>query len=534
MDQVESIKFLNVGKLDFKSKKELRGEWRRKADALIPELQHKTVSPASLAELANDPEAWQGIGIRPEKKASELPLLEGGKGKSLILDFGEHHVGYFVLSMHIADGYCDSPVFLRLLAAELPFELAYKAENFKGGLSQAWIQEEFIKIDVLPGSIRLPRRYACRYLRIDVLATPGALIFDSVAFDTVSAANYLPPAPEHLSALEKEIYTAGCRTLRDCMQTCFEDGPKRDRRLWLGDLYLEAKVNAVTYRNFRLVERCLYLLAADIDERGMLPACAFEQKGMRTKCFIPDYSLLFPALLLEHGKASGNREIMEEFYPLAAHQAELFQDFLQEDCTLRNTGSYWFFVDHDAKLEKETSEFCIYLFALRNLAELARLLNREDDKAEFLGNYSHWREIVRRKTMDPDTGLLLSGKNRQISEASQIWGVLSGVLNAGEGRRALAKMKKLPDVIRSRNPYLLHYLLEAYCICGQEEKAYALIRDYWGGMIRLGADTFWEVFDPAGSSPVLYGDAHLVSACHAWSCTPCLFLQKKGSAPEIS
>ena len=72
MDQVESIKFPNVGKLDFKSKKELRGEWRRKADALIPELQHKTVSPASLAELANDPEAWQGIGIRPEKKASEL------------------------------------------------------------------------------------------------------------------------------------------------------------------------------------------------------------------------------------------------------------------------------------------------------------------------------------------------------------------------------------------------------------------------------------------------------------------------------
>ena len=46
--------------------------------------------------------------------------------------------------------------------------------------------------------------------------------------------------------------------------------------------------------------------------------------------------------------------------------------------------------------------------------------------------------------------------------------------------------------------------------------------------------SIWEVFDPDGIVPVLYGDPCLVSACHAWSCTPCLFLQKKGSAPEIS
>ena len=36
------------------------------------------------------------------------------------------------------------------------------------------------------------------------------------------------------------------RTLRDCMQTVFEDGPKRDRRLWLGDLRLQALANYAT------------------------------------------------------------------------------------------------------------------------------------------------------------------------------------------------------------------------------------------------------------------------------------------------
>ena len=185
---------MNFSELNFNidSFAELRGKWRAKADALIPVLQHRLVVPESLAELVDDPEAWQGMRAVPMEEASKLSLLEWKKGESLILDFGEHHVGYFTLAMRIAGDYCDSPVSLRLLAAELPFELAYRAENFKGSLSQAWIQEEYIKIDVLPGTVRLPRRYACRYLRIDVIATPGTLVFDRIEFDTVSAANYLP------------------------------------------------------------------------------------------------------------------------------------------------------------------------------------------------------------------------------------------------------------------------------------------------------------------------------------------------------
>ena len=71
--------------------------------------------------------------------------------------------------------------------------------------------------------------------------------------------------------------------------------------------------------------------------------------------------------------------------------------------------------------------------------------------------------------------------------------------------------------------------------CGEEEKARKLIDDYWGGMIRLGADTFWEVFDPSGTAPVvLYGDIYLVSACHAWSCTPCFFLRRWHDADSES
>ena len=46
------------------------------------------------------------------------------------------------------------------------------------------------------------------------------------------------------------------------MQTVFEDGPKRDRRLWMGDLRIQALTNYQTYKKSSLVKACLYLFAA--------------------------------------------------------------------------------------------------------------------------------------------------------------------------------------------------------------------------------------------------------------------------------
>lgn len=52
-----------------------------------------------------------------------------------------------------------------------------------------------------------------------------------------------------------------CRTLHNCMQTVFEDGPKRDRRLWMGDLRMQALANYETYQKNDMVKACLYLFA---------------------------------------------------------------------------------------------------------------------------------------------------------------------------------------------------------------------------------------------------------------------------------
>ena len=53
------------------------------------------------------------------------------------------------------------------------------------------------------------------------------------------------------------------------------------------------------------------------------------------------------------------------------------------------------------------------------------------------------------------------------------------------------------------------------------------IREYFGGMLRLGATTLYEQFDPNETGPeryAMYGHPFEKSLCHAWSCNPIYLL----------
>jgi hypothetical protein len=71
-------------------------------------------------------------------------------------------------------------------------------------------------------------------------------------------------------------------------------------------------------------------------------------------------------------------------------------------------------------------------------------------------------------------------------------------------------------------------VVEAMALSGLEEEALLLVKNYWGGMVERGADTFWEVFDPSDSAYSPYNDVHVNSFCHAWSCTPTWFFRSVG------
>ena len=106
-----------------------------------------------------------------------------------------------------------------------------------------WIEEEQIHIDTIPSEIKLPRRYAFRYVMIEILDLSNKfnLIVEDAFCTAVSSVDdeelcEFQAQSKQLARLDQ----IACRTLHNCMQTVFEDGPKRDRRLWMGDLRMQA------------------------------------------------------------------------------------------------------------------------------------------------------------------------------------------------------------------------------------------------------------------------------------------------------
>lgn len=59
--------------------------------------------------------------------------------------------------------------------------------------------------------------------------------FANITATAVTSVTTPPPPPPHpLSPFHNQIDQVGMATLRDVMQTSFEDGARRDRRLWIG------------------------------------------------------------------------------------------------------------------------------------------------------------------------------------------------------------------------------------------------------------------------------------------------------------
>ena len=96
--------------------------------------------------------------------------------------------------------------------------------------------------------------------------------------------------------------------------------------------------------------------------------------------------------------------------------------------------------------------------------------------------------------------------------------ILSGVMPAGMAARAVKK--GLDGGIGMNTPYMHHYYVTALLLSGQRAAAERHLREYWGGMIAAGDDTFREYWDPADPDGSPYGGRIVNSYCHAWSCSP--------------
>ena len=104
--------------------------------------------------------------------------------------------------------------------------------------------------------------------------------------------------------------------------------------------------------------------------------------------------------------------------------------------------------------------------------------------------------------------------------------ILAEVVDQEKGRAVLKELERRKPEKGMVSPYMNHHFTEAMIQCGMKEEALEYMKYYWGGMIRLGADTFWELYNPENPAESPYGSSIVNSYCHAWSCTPTYLLRK--------
>jgi alpha-L-rhamnosidase len=146
-------------------------------------------------------------------------------------------MGY--LSFHVGvDGvHADAPVRLILTFGEIPCDVTEDLHPCKTWISTSWLPDEVINVDWLPAEVNMPRRYAFRYAKIEVIDTSPKfkIQFSDIkvrAMSAVSPATFSGVEPLQTSYKDLNLLDhISMATLRDCMQTVFEDGPRRDLRL---------------------------------------------------------------------------------------------------------------------------------------------------------------------------------------------------------------------------------------------------------------------------------------------------------------
>lgn len=503
----------------------MRDYYLKKADENLPVQTDTVKTSETVVEIYEDETKHMGIGFKTVGKIKD----ELEAGDKFILDFGDHCVGKISFRLAKVKTYLDAPVKLKLKFAEVPYDMSRDFNTFYGTLCQSWLQEETINVDY-EGLVEMPRRYAFRFVEVKVLATPRKIRLSDFKVNVTTCADEsnMEPLPEGTDPMLVRIDKVAARTLADCMQEVYEDGPKRDRRLWTGDLRVQALTDSVLYKNKELAKRCMYLFAACQKDGQYLPGCLyykpelFYDEGMG----ISDYALLYAVTLCDYYENYGDKETALDLYPIAAKQIDLAMSIHDENGIITFLDGWVAFIDWAEGIKKRTAVQGVYLYALEKMGKLARDIGKTEDADRYKAHLELTRKNAYEKLFNKEKNAFINDYDEnQYSVQAQVWMILGGVIGGEEAKEILQKSLKEADVIPT-TPYMHHYVMEAMIKLGMKDKALDYMKSYWGKMVELGADTFWETFVPAQPELTYMKDPLLNSWCHAWSCSPSYFIRK--------
>ncbi len=311
-------------------------------------------------------------------------------------------------------------------------------------------------------------------------------------------------------------------TLHLNMREAFFDGIKRDRWVWSGDAYQSYFVNYYLTRDRDTVKRTIRML------RGRDPIT----QHINT---IVDYSFYWICSIWDYYYFTKDKDFVVEMYPDMLSMMKFIEERLDKDGMYTTRSGDWVFIDwstFDSKEGPLCAEQMLLSRAYSSMASCAELLSDHTTLSHCKERAEYVKRRINELYWDDGKGAFVddytSGR-RNVTRHANIFALLYDLTDEGRKKSIIESVIYNKEVTPITTPYFEYYELDAMCTIGDFKYVTDMLSSYWGGMLKLGATSIWEEFDPTKSGCEhysMYGDKYGKSLCHAWGASPIYLLGK--------
>ena len=217
----------------------------------------------------------------------------------------------------------------------------------------------------------------------------------------------------------------------------------------------------------------------------------------------------------------GDADFVRQIWPRVKTMMDYCRASVNADGFLEGRENDWTFIDW-ADMDKEGALFAEQVLFIKALEAAARCAELSGEDGDL---YTRQADEIRAKLdeffYDGEKGCYIDGYasgKRNVTRHGNIFAILFDIADAQRQASLVQNVLDNPDVPPITTPYFKFFELWALCKLGRTDKALERVRDYWGGMLSLGATTMWEQFDPREDFPAhygMYGMKYDRSFCHA-------------------
>lgn len=495
-------------------------------------LETEVWKPVKRETITRDTEAGKPV------QAESLNTGAGSRGRStgkvqLLLDFGKETFGY--LQLHDVTGNGQVQLFYGE-SREEALDTAFCETLDRLTVSNGQITDEALQLTSAPAAHRPTHSDGSTVSSTYTLANSKAfryvyLISDpSVNFGAIDMLYEYKPVTQRGSFRSNDeelnrIWEVGEYTMRLTTREFFIDGIKRDRWTWSGDAIQSYLMNYYLYFDTETVRNTIWLL------RGKDPVTSHTNTIM-------DYTFYWFISIYDYYLYTGDAGFIRQVYPLMQSMMEYVLGRTNVNGMVEGMTGDWVFVDWaDGYLDKKGElayEQVLFARSLETMAKCAELSNDRESSRIYRQKARQLIGQLEPAFWDKDRQALVHnriGGQQQpaVTRYANMFAIFYDYLPETKKSQVKTSVLLNDSILKITTPYMRFYELEALCALGEHRRVMQEIKAYWGGMLREGATTFWEKYNPGDNGVqhlAMYGRPYGKSLCHAWGASPVYLLGK--------